>query len=210
MRWEPTPALLTTRSDHACCVVRGALVVLGGSTMAEDGLTSSVEMFSSSEEGGAFVDLPPLSCGGIFGAAAVTVEESDSVAGQVLLLGAHDGSELLSTMQLVDLATGACVQQPGLLDSRVYSPAVRLPDGCVVSADGTGGDESSADVFGPPAQGAPDAAWTWIELSAMSVERFGGCGCVMSDGRFAILGCESLVDLPTSSCEALVVDGVAQ
>jgi hypothetical protein len=33
------------------------------------------------------VDLPPLSRGGISGAAAIAVEESDSAAGQVLLLG---------------------------------------------------------------------------------------------------------------------------
>jgi hypothetical protein len=48
-------------------------------------------MLSSSEEGGgAFVDLPPLSCGGIRGAAAIAVEESDSAAGQVLLIGGTD------------------------------------------------------------------------------------------------------------------------
>jgi hypothetical protein len=87
LRWEPMASLLTARNDHACCAVRGAPVVLGGSTAAGPASrTSSVEMLSSSE-GGAFVDLPPLSCGGIYGAAAIAVGESDSAAGQVLLIG---------------------------------------------------------------------------------------------------------------------------
>jgi hypothetical protein len=89
MRWDPRPTLVTARSRHVCCAVRGALVVLGGST-AEGDVTSSVEMLSPSEEGGAFVDLPPLSSGGIFGAAAIAVDESDSTAGQVLVLGGVD------------------------------------------------------------------------------------------------------------------------
>ena len=86
MRWEPRPALVTARTLHACCAVRGDLVVLGGSTLG-GGFTSSVEMLSSSEEGKTFVNLPPLSCGGIRGAAAIAVDESASAAGQVLLLG---------------------------------------------------------------------------------------------------------------------------
>jgi hypothetical protein len=64
MQWALMLALLTARDSHACCVVRGTLVVLDGET-AEDDVTSSVGRLSSSEEGGAFVDLPPLSCGGI-------------------------------------------------------------------------------------------------------------------------------------------------
>ena len=56
------------------------------------------------------MDLPPLSCGGIYGAAAIAVEESDSAAEQVLLLGGadEDGDGYLLTVQLVDLATGVC------------------------------------------------------------------------------------------------------
>jgi hypothetical protein len=76
------PALVSARTGNACCARRGALVVLGGKT--DLGLTSSVEMFSG---GGAFVELPQLSCGRIWGAAAIAVDESDSAAGQVLLLG---------------------------------------------------------------------------------------------------------------------------
>jgi hypothetical protein len=110
LRWEAMPGLVTGRSSHACCAVRGKLVVLGGRTSADD-WTSSVEMLSSSEEE-AFVDLPPLSCGGIWGAAAIAVEESDSAAGQVLLLGGRaQGGASVST---VYLATGVCT--PGRPD----------------------------------------------------------------------------------------------
>jgi hypothetical protein len=139
MRWDPMPALVTARYSHACCAVRGALVVLGGYITSEGDMTSSVEVLSSSEEGGEFVDLPPLSCVGIFDAVAIAVEESDSAAGQVLLVGGtgEDG-EPLSTVQLVDLATGACAQQPGLLlHERVYSAGARLPDGRIVCAGGS-------------------------------------------------------------------------
>jgi hypothetical protein len=61
MRWEPMPALVTAREGPACCTVRGALVVLGGRTAEDDLPSSSVEILSSPVEGGAFVDLPPLS-----------------------------------------------------------------------------------------------------------------------------------------------------
>jgi hypothetical protein len=206
MRWEPLPALVTARALHACCAVRGAPVVLGGRT-AEGGLTSSVEMLSSSGEGGAFVDLPPLSCGGIEGAAAIAVDESDSAAGQVLLIGGGDDEIDLSTVHLVDLATGACAPQDNLLHRRYLAAAGRLPDGRVVCAGGIGG-VSSADVWGAPTQGAADAAWSWRALPAMSAARYGCCGCVLSDGHFAVLGGYNNGGA-TSSCEALVVDGDA-
>jgi hypothetical protein len=84
LRWEPMPALVTARQGHACCAVRGALVVLGGDTPGGDSqFSSKVEMLSS----GAFVDLQPLSRGGVLGAAAIEVDESDSAAGQLILLG---------------------------------------------------------------------------------------------------------------------------
>jgi hypothetical protein len=205
MRWEPMPALVTARCNHMCCAVRGSLVVLGGLT---GGDTTSVEMLSSSEEGGAFADLPPLSsCGRIEGAAAIAVDESDSAAGQALLLGGHDGRGTLSTVQLVDLATGACAPQNNLLHPRAYLAAGRLPDGRIVCAGGFDG-QSSAEVWEPPEQGAANASWSWRELPAMSVPRFGCCGCVMSDGRFAVLGGGG-VGGPFSSCEALVMGDAA-
>jgi hypothetical protein len=199
LRWGGMPALVTARSLHACCAVRGKLVVLGGLTSAGD-CTSSVERLSSEE--GAFVDLPPLSCGAIQGAAAIAVEESDSAAGQVLLLGgAMQGGGAVSTVHLVDLATGVCTPgRPDLLRSRHLFAAVGLPGGGIVCAEGLGGGPQSAEMWGPPVQGAPDAAWSWRQLPAMSVGRQGCSGCVLSDGRFAVLG-----GLGTSSCEALAI-----
>ena len=166
---------------------------------------------SPEEEGTAFVDLPPLSCGGMCGAATIAVDESDSAAGQVLLSGGRDDNGEVSTVQLVDLATGACAQQPDLLHPRGNLAAGRLPDGRVFCAGGLGDDESesSAEMWGPPVQGAPGAAWTWRQLPAMSVERYGCRGCVMSNGRFAVLGGSNNGGVATSSCEALVVDGDA-
>jgi hypothetical protein len=54
-------------------------------------------------------------------------------------------------------------------------------------------------------QGALDAAWTWRQLPAMSVERRGCRGCVMSDGRFFVLAGLSNGGVATSSCEALAI-----
>jgi hypothetical protein len=55
-------------------------------------------------------------------------------------------------------------------------------------------------------QGATDAAWAWRQLPAMSAARLFCCGCVMSDGRFAVLGSGAML----SSCEALVLGDNAQ
>ena len=55
-------------------------------------------------------------------------------------------------------------------------------------------------------QGTLDAGWIWRELSAMSVYRFGCSGCVLSDGRFAVLG-GCINSGRKSSCEALTVSG---
>ena len=90
LRWEAMPALLCARYGHACCTVRGALVVLGGTALGGGNnqgpsRTSRVEMLL--EGAGAFVELSPLSCGAISDAAIVVVEEKDSVQGQMLLLG---------------------------------------------------------------------------------------------------------------------------
>jgi hypothetical protein len=208
LRWEPMPSLVTARVGPACCAVGGTLVVLGGRTAGEEGsqISSEVQMLSS----GAFMDLPPLSRGGIEGAAAIEVDETDNVAGQVLLLGGY-ANGTLSTVHLVDLATGACARQPDLLRSRTYHAAARLPDGRIICAGGFddyGVDLSTAEVWGPPEPGGADAAWAWRELPAMSAARSACCGCVMSDGRFAVLGGTGIGG-SVSSCEALVVGAAA-
>jgi hypothetical protein len=205
LRWAPIPSLLLTRFAHTCCVVRRSVAVVGG-VCGGTGATTTVNVeVLSPKEGAAITSLPPLSCGTIYGAAAIAVEESQSAAGQVLLLGAARSisSNMLSAVQLVDLATGVCTLQPHLLRMRAYPAAARLPDGRVVCAGGIGG-ESSAEVWGPPEQGAHDTAWTWTQLSDMSVARYDCKGCVMSDGRFAVLGGYAHSG-PTSSCEALTL-----
>ena len=152
------------------------------------------------------MDLPALSCGGIWGAAAIAVEESESAAGQVLLLGGRAQAGSVSTVHLVDLATGVCTPgRPDLLGSRYSSAVSALPGGRIVCAGGYSGDsQSSAEMWGPPVQGALDAAWTWRHLPAMGVARRGCSGCVMSDGRFAVLGGWS-TGVATSLCEALSI-----
>jgi hypothetical protein len=204
LRWIPLPALVPGRGFHSCCTVRGALVVLGGVDRNFE-TTSRVEILSGSGVNGGFTSLPPLSCGGIFGAVAISVEERDSAKGQVLLLGGGDQNRVaLSTVHLVDLATGVCTPQPALLDTHYAFTGMRIPDGRVVVCAGGGTSHASAEVWGPPASGAANTAWTWTQLPAMSVERRGCCGCVMSDGRLTVLGGMTDGSL-SSSCEALMV-----
>jgi len=196
---------VTARYHHACCAVRGSVVVIGGRKLVGNKFTTtaSVEALPS-QEGAAFVILPSLLCGGIYGAAAIAVEGSDSTTGQVLIVGGGDSSHLpLSmTVQLVDLATGVCTPQPHLLRGRVFAAAARMPDDRVVCAGGNVvGILSSVEVLGPPEQGAQDAACSWTELPTMSIARYSCSGCVMSDGRFAVLG-GSGSNGPMSSCEA--------
>jgi hypothetical protein len=209
MRWNTMPALVTARSGHACCVVRGALVVLGGEISSND-ITSSVEMLIEGQ--GAFKAFPSLSCGGIMDAGTVVVEEDDSTAGQVLVLGGWtDDFEQASAVHLVDVATGVCTPQPNLLQARDQFAAARLPDGCVVCVGGCGDNYvpiPSAVVLQPPVQAALDAAWTRRELPALSAGRYGCRGCVLSDGRFAVLGGLSSNHQLLSSCETLAVDEI--
>mmetsp|Transcript_12817 Transcript_12817/g.31146 ORF Transcript_12817/g.31146 Transcript_12817/m.31146 type:complete len:248 (-) Transcript_12817:612-1355(-) len=157
LQWGSLPSLVVARDRHAWCTVRGALVVLGGCINdKEEGIISSVEMLSAWDAGGdgAFTNLPPLSCGGVGGAVAVAVDESTSAAGQVLLLGVLGGEgatdeddfdedefgvPIMATVQLVDLATGACTPQPAFLTNYrldIRFTAVRMPDGRVVCAGG--------------------------------------------------------------------------
>ena len=63
--------------------MRGSLVVIGRQ-ISSRAVPGSVEMFAKGA--GAVTNQPPLSCGGIAGAAAIAVDESDSAAGEVLLL----------------------------------------------------------------------------------------------------------------------------
>jgi hypothetical protein len=204
MRWEAEPALLCARRGHACCAVRGALAVLGGFVprVGEEEIRSRrVEMLSKGA--GAFIKLPPLSCGGIHGAAAIAVDETHSASGRVLLLGGYKGGIATSSVQLVDLATGVCTPQADLLNRRSHFAAARLLDGGIICAGGDGG-LSTEEMWAAPVQGALEAVWTWRGLPAMSVGRSGCRGCVLSDGRFAVLGGYS-TGADTSSCEALTL-----
>jgi hypothetical protein len=136
MRWEAMPAFMCSRSNPACCMMRGALVVLGGLASSQTrGIapTSRVEMLPKGE--GAFVELPPLSCGAISGAAAIVVDESHSALGQVLLLGGIDQDRTsTSSVRLVDLATGVCTPQADLVHARSHFAAARLPDKSIACA----------------------------------------------------------------------------
>jgi hypothetical protein len=119
-----------------------------------------------------------------------------------MLGGFGEDDAVLSTAYLVDLATGVCTPQP-TLDLRDWFAAARLPDGRIVCVGGVDVTTVlwSVEVFEPPAQGALvfeplaqgvlDTAWTWREVPAMSVARQGCSGCVLSDGRFAVLGGEN-------------------
>jgi hypothetical protein len=207
MRWEAMPALLSARYGHACCAVRGALVVLGGiasGVRVPQGRAPTPRVEMLSKGAGAFVELPLLSCGAISGAAAIAVDESDSALGQVLLLGGRNqDSTRTSSVLLVDLATGVCTPQADLLNARSNFAAARLPDGGIVCAGGAG-DLSTVEMWAAPVQGALEAAWTWRGLHGTSLERDGCSGCVLSDGRFVVLGGYSTGPC-TSSCEALTL-----
>ena len=107
-----------------------------------------------------------------------------------------------SSVRLVDLATGVCTRQADLLDTRSVFAAARLLDGGIIYAGGTGG--TMVEMWQRPVQGALDAARTGRELPGMSVGRVGCSGCMLSDGRFAVLGGHSAAAC-TSSCEALTL-----
>ena len=206
MRWEAMPRLMIARFSHACCMARGAVVVLGGFVPCvgiSHGASRSSRVEMLSKGAGAFVELPQLSCGAISGAAAIAVDETHSASGQVLLLGGYKGGIATSSVQLVDLATGVCTPQADLLNRRSHFAAARLLDGGIICAGGDGG-LSTEEMWAAPVQGALEAVWTWRGLPAMSVGRSGCRGCVLSDGRFAVLGGYS-TGADTSSCEALTL-----
>ena len=219
LRWERLANLTRARSEHVCCVVRGGtLVSLGGSIDDPDDeiATASVETQHTRAAGEAALsrELPQLSCGASTLGRALVVDESESVAGQVLHIGGSFASELNGVFQIssevwsVDLATGLCTPQPPLREARSGFVAARLPGGRIVCA----GDEVegvSAEMWEPAqGQGQRDAPGHWRPLPSMDVERSNAAGCVLSDGRFAVLGGADGAGAHQSSCEALALDGV--
>jgi hypothetical protein len=236
LRWELMPRLTRARYQPACCAVRGGVVVLGGLVDAEDEDdeseteeeewyeegTSSVEIFGfdgtesqeSESEHLTFRELPPLASTPICGSVAIAVEESESEKGEVLLIGGWNGHGATSAVHKVDLATGVCTPQPPLLSPHgqlAGCSAARLPDSRIVCVGEIlgGGLDGAAQVLEPPQQGtsASEASWQWTYLPAMSGEHFGGRGCVLSDGRFAVFGGWDNNNMATRSCEALTLDG---
>jgi len=236
LRWERQPDLTTGRAAHACCTVRKSIVVLGGVVAEQAGIeeATSVEtlgfgLSEVSKAGGEniFKNMPPLSCGPIYIHAAVVIDESESARGQVLVIGAYDDEGESSAVRKVDLATGVCTAQPSLLCPQGQliddCMAGRLPDGrvvCVITCndidthDDSSEEEEDVDdnimtqVLGPPPHGSPSgASWQWRALPGTSVlHAFGGGGCVLSDGRFAVFGGIDASCTTSSSCEALTLD----
>jgi hypothetical protein len=221
LRWERLPDLTTGRAAHACCAVRGCVVVLGG-TFAGREPTASVEILGrdpSGAVGNSFDILPPMSCNPSEAYAAIVIDEHVSDRGQVIIIGECEGGDS-PAVHLVDLATGVCTAQPSLLCPQghfVYDcTAGRLPDGRIVCAGTTYMDFSveevemahtMAQVLEPPPHGSPSgASWRWRALPGMSVLHPLGRGCVLSDGRFAVFGGEYASGTATSSCEALTLD----
>jgi hypothetical protein len=87
LQWEHLCDFARGRCSHACCAVRGAVVVLGGEMGEVDDSyspTATVEIMQFREgseeeaEGYGFEALPPLSCGPFSRAVAVSIDESES------------------------------------------------------------------------------------------------------------------------------------
>jgi hypothetical protein len=189
--------------------VRKSIVVLGGlaADQAENtAFTASVEIlgFGLSEAGeNIFKMMPPLSFGWIIDHAAVVIDESESVRGQVLLIGGTD-DEGESVVRKVDLATGVCTAQPSLLCLQwdvvgTCCIAGGLPDGRIVCVGTTRSDNDTLDnesfqeeeevenadhtmaqVLEPPPHGSPSkASWQSRAFPGTSVfHANGGKGCV--------------------------------
>ena len=224
LRWERMPSLTQSRHSHACCAVRGDVVVLGGCIRGQDG--PIVQQTASVEILGCELLNPPLSRGTISGAAAVAMNESKSDQGQVLMIGGYSQNDgWTAAVHKVDLATGACTAQPSLLVSQLLFPesvmAARLPDGRIVCARScynySGGTYTMVTQVLEPPQSEPgmpnDASWRWRHLPATSVGHCDGQGCVLSDGRFAVFGGRGLLRVSfrssptTAKCEVLTLDG---
>jgi hypothetical protein len=226
LRWAPMPALVEACRGHACCVVRGSLVTLGGRYGSGDASYASASVQMLSPEAGEFVSLPPLSCGAIAWSSVLAVDESDSAQGQVLLLGGWNGDsyDRVITIHLVDLTTGECTPQspPDILDSVMAPAAARLPDGRVTFFGYNVNAGMLVSVLQQPEQA--DLEHVWMRKPLPKPNLFLGHssrGCVLNDGRLAMLGgrpwiyfegrpgpSNYLVSLP---CEALTigVDGAS-
>jgi len=209
LRWESMPGLRQARSDHVCCTVRGALIVLGGRVDPVFGCAISAEVEMLSEGDDAFVTLPPMSCGGIAYSAALVVNETHSEKGQVLLLGGYNEyGAAVSTVHLVDLATGeSSPQPPQLIHRRAGFAAAHLLDGRIICAGRVYYHDittRATEVLELSDRVAPEGAWR--QLPPTSVGRGGGRGCVMTDGRFAVFGGMHPPSYDgVASCEALVL-----
>jgi len=226
LEWTRMPNLTHDRQAHACCALRGDVVVLGGMPPATGGHdeleaqeTASILQCSAGQN--AFRLLPPLSCGPRASVVAIAIDEMQSDQGQIILIGERGAvGEASTAMRKVDLATGVCTPQPSLLPSQdglrmTGFTAARLPDGRVVCAGtkqlvgfGFAPWQAVAQVLEPPEHGSPtDAGWQWRALPGASVGRSNGKGCILSDGRFAVFGGKDNCLTPHSSCEVLTLDG---
>ena len=172
LQWERMPSLARERYQHACCAMRGRVVVLGG-FFAEPHTpppqTASVDMLGYDDDDSQWKLLPPLSCGPVRHARALAIDESESELGQVLLFGRASGAgSRSSSVHTVDLATGVCTPQPPLISHPGHSleivgcSAARLPDGRIVCTGkfdlGNQGWGAFARVLEPPEQGSPNGA----------------------------------------------------
>ena len=221
LRWESMRSLGTARFHHSCCTVNGALVVVGGShdtssflpvserdEKEKDRVNPATEIHSPQESNEWPKIFPPLSRGEIHGTVAVPVNETESAAGQVLLIGGEDASSLLRVVHRVDLSTGECVLHSHLHGMYAYHAASQLRDGRIVCVGAYEYEDpkDSAELWGPY---GPEATWFWTPVCRMSHWRYGSRGCVMSDGRFAVLGgvcSKDGRDYRLSSFEALTLD----
>ena len=194
LQWERMPSLTRGRYGHACCVVRGRVVVLGGYVAGPTGhlRTSQVSILGCDDSEETWKALPPLSCGPIAYCDALAIDESESELGQVLLFGPVSGSA--PTVRSVDLSTGVCTLQPSSFNPPHPIVVARLPDGRIVRSNAA---QQTVKVLGSPND---------VDLPVTSVARRFCSGCVMSDGRFAVFGGMGNSG-PLSSCEALTLAG---
>jgi hypothetical protein len=234
LQWERMPDLTCRRAHHACCAVRGGVVVLGGkiSEYEDDDycndISASVEMLqrkSFDNEGNTFKLLPDLSCDLMNGPIAVAIDESESDQGQVLLIGGNDIEQTppLAVVHKVDLASGSCTVQPPFYSSLGHvvdvQAAARLTDGrivCLSSAcsdmdDSEAVEYSLTQVLEPPLCGpqltqVQEASWQWRTLPALSLFRHCPGMCVLSDGRVAVIGGNDGNGFVYASSEALSLD----